>query len=159
MAGRAALKASDQDRDRIADRLREAAAEGRLLIEELEQRLGAALSARTYGELESLIADLPGPRLLTRPRRRRTRMPLVAKLGLIAGAILITPIVLASIALAVQLALGVIVVWWIWAAVAWLAFGRIRRRWVRGYHWHRLGPGPRAWQSTWRAEWHPHRRA
>ena len=161
MARTAALRASDKDRDTIAERLREAAAEGRLLIEELEQRLGAALTARTYGELEALIADLPGPRLTSRPRRRSSRMPLVPKLGLIVGAILIAPIVLASIALAVQLALGVILVWWIWAAVAWLAFGRVRRRWHRGHRWSRIEPGRdlRGWHGAWRAEWHPHRRA
>jgi hypothetical protein len=161
MAGRAALRASDNDRDRIADRLREAAAEGRLLIEELEQRLGSALSARTYGELEALIADLPGPRLLTRPRRRRSRMRLLPRLGLVLGAILIAPIVLASIALAIQLALGVILVWWIWAVVAWLAFGRVRRRWGRAYYWRGapLPSGPRGWRGSWRAEWHSHHRA
>ena len=43
------------------ERLREAAYEGRILSHELEERLGAALSARTYGELERLTADLPAP--------------------------------------------------------------------------------------------------
>jgi len=161
MAGRSALRASDKDRDRVAERLREAAAEGRLLIEELEQRLGAALSARTYGELEALIADLPGPRLLARPRRRRrSRVPVLPALGLIVGAVLIAPIVLASIALAVQLAIGVLLVWWIWAGVAWLFFGRVLRRrraayWYRTPYWHRAaywqrpvpGLGPRAWHA------------
>ena len=161
MARAAALRASDEDRDGIADRLREAAAEGRLMIEELEQRLGSALSARTYGELEALIADLPGPRLLTRPRRRRSRMRLLPRLGLVLGAILIAPIVLASIALAVQLALGVILVWWIWAGIAWLAFGRVRRRWGRTHGWHAPPgrPGVHAWYGSWHGEWHPRRRA
>jgi hypothetical protein len=59
MATRAHLRASDADRDRAADRLRVATAEGRLTAEELEERMRAALSARTYGELDALVADLP----------------------------------------------------------------------------------------------------
>ena len=55
-----ALRASDADRDAVIDRLRKAAGEGRLEPEELEQRVGYALRARTYGELERLLADLPG---------------------------------------------------------------------------------------------------
>lgn len=61
MTRRATLRASDADRELIAERLREAAAEGRLFADELEERLGAALSARTYGELDAVVADLPGP--------------------------------------------------------------------------------------------------
>ena len=60
MASRAAIRASDADRERAAERLRQAAAEGRLLTEELEQRLEASFSARTYGQLNALVADLPG---------------------------------------------------------------------------------------------------
>jgi hypothetical protein len=53
------LRASHQDRDRIVEVLRVAAGDGRLTAEELDQRLEGALTARTYGELASLIADLP----------------------------------------------------------------------------------------------------
>ncbi len=52
------LRASDADRDRVVDVLREAAADGRLTPEELDERLGLALSARTFGELAPLTADL-----------------------------------------------------------------------------------------------------
>ena len=160
--GRAALRASDKDRDRVADRLREAASEGRLLIEELEQRLGVALRARTYGELEAVIADLPGPRLFKRPRRR-PRLRVLPALGLIVGVVLIAPIVIASIALAVQLALGVVLVWWIWAGVAWLFFGRAMRRRRRALHWHRAtywrGPVPGLGPRSGYGEWQPRRRA
>ena len=70
MSRRASLRASDADREHIAERLRKAAAEGRILTEELEHRLMAAFSARTYGELEPLVADLPGARgRRARPRR------------------------------------------------------------------------------------------
>jgi hypothetical protein len=56
------LLASDADRDRVAERLRAAAGEGRLTSEELEERLERAFSARTDVELEPLVADLPSPR-------------------------------------------------------------------------------------------------
>lgn len=55
----AALRASDADRDHIADRLREALAEGRITPDEHAERIDALYRARTYAELESLVADLP----------------------------------------------------------------------------------------------------
>ncbi len=64
------LLASDADRDRAAERLRAATAEGRLTSEELEERLERAFSARTDAELEPLVADLPAPAraVVRRPR-------------------------------------------------------------------------------------------
>jgi len=53
------LRASHDDRDRTVEVLRVAAGDGRLTAEELDDRVGAALTARTYGELAALIADLP----------------------------------------------------------------------------------------------------
>jgi Domain of unknown function (DUF1707) len=53
------LRASDADRERAAERLRAAAAEGRLSSEELEERLERAFAARTEGELGPLVSDLP----------------------------------------------------------------------------------------------------
>jgi hypothetical protein len=53
------LRAGDADRDAVTERLRVAHAEGRLTAEELDERLDAALSARTMGELEPLTRDLP----------------------------------------------------------------------------------------------------
>ncbi len=66
------LRASDAERERVAERLRDAAAEGRLTPDELEERLGRALSAQTRGQLEPTVADLPQPR--ERPGRRARRM-------------------------------------------------------------------------------------
>jgi hypothetical protein len=65
------LRASDADRDRVAERLRAAAGEGRLTADELEERLERAFSARTGAELEPLTSDLPAPRAEPRPSRRR----------------------------------------------------------------------------------------
>ncbi|MFI6641573.1 DUF1707 domain-containing protein [Streptomyces sp. NPDC050504] len=55
------MRASDAERERIADALRDAVAEGRLDMTEFEQRLEAAYKARTHGELEPLVRDLPAP--------------------------------------------------------------------------------------------------
>jgi hypothetical protein len=55
------LRASDTDRDRVAGILREAAAEGRLTMEELDERLDAVYAAKTYAELEPITHDLPYP--------------------------------------------------------------------------------------------------
>jgi DUF1707 SHOCT-like domain len=53
------LRASHQDRDQVVEQLRVAAGDGRLTAEELDERLETALTARTYGELEMVIRDLP----------------------------------------------------------------------------------------------------
>ncbi|MFI6393984.1 DUF1707 domain-containing protein [Nonomuraea sp. NPDC050540] len=53
------LRASHADRDRVVDVLRIAAGEGLLSADELDERLEAALSARTLSELTPLTADLP----------------------------------------------------------------------------------------------------
>jgi hypothetical protein len=53
------LRASHADRDRIAEQLRVAAGDGRLTMEELDERLEKALSARTGSELALLVTDLP----------------------------------------------------------------------------------------------------
>lgn len=53
---------ADQDRDRVIARLRRAAAQGRLTIDELEERVERALRARTPEDLRPLVADLPAPR-------------------------------------------------------------------------------------------------
>ncbi|MGW2419264.1 DUF1707 SHOCT-like domain-containing protein [Streptomyces sp. NPDC001709] len=53
------LRASDSDRERVAEVLRDALAEGRLDMEEFEERLEAAYKARTYAELAPLTRDLP----------------------------------------------------------------------------------------------------
>jgi uncharacterized protein DUF1707 len=57
--GRPELRASHADRDRVVEELRVAAGDGRLTAEELDERLEAALTARTYRELAVLTADLP----------------------------------------------------------------------------------------------------
>ncbi|MGE5291826.1 MAG: DUF1707 SHOCT-like domain-containing protein [Micromonosporaceae bacterium] len=53
------LRASHEDRDRVVEILRVAAGDGRLTAAELDERLEAALTARTHSELAVLTADLP----------------------------------------------------------------------------------------------------
>jgi hypothetical protein len=72
----AELRASDADRDRIADILRDALAEGRLTADEHAERVEGVLSAKTVGELEVFIQDLPaahegrtGPAYASAPHR------------------------------------------------------------------------------------------
>jgi hypothetical protein len=59
IAGASEERASHEDRDRVAELLRVAAGDGRLSLDELDERLGVALTARTYGELAALTTDLP----------------------------------------------------------------------------------------------------
>lgn len=56
---RTGLRASDVDRDRVVEVLNSAAGDGRLTMEELDERVTAALSARTLAELAELTVDLP----------------------------------------------------------------------------------------------------
>jgi hypothetical protein len=53
------LRVSDSDRHQVAELLRVAAGEGRLDIEELEERLESAYAAKTFGDLVPLTSDLP----------------------------------------------------------------------------------------------------
>lgn len=74
------LRVGHAERDAVAAILQEAAADGRLGMDELDERLDAALRAKTYGDLEPLVADLaaelpwrssrgpaPAPLPVTRP--------------------------------------------------------------------------------------------
>ena len=59
MDGRDGMRAADSDRAAVADRLRVALDEGRLDLHEYDERLQRAYAARTYGDLEVLLTDLP----------------------------------------------------------------------------------------------------
>jgi hypothetical protein len=55
------MRASDADREAVTAKLRDHFAEGRLTQTELDERVTAALGAKTYGDLRPLTVDLPGP--------------------------------------------------------------------------------------------------
>lgn len=87
MERRPLLRASDADRERVAEQLRVAATEGRLTSEELEDRLRSTYLSRTYGQLDELVADLP---VASAPPavRGRNRMPVWTKPALVVAALL-----------------------------------------------------------------------
>jgi hypothetical protein len=55
-------RVSDAERDEVVELLRNAAADGRIDHDELDNRVARALTARTYGDLNATIADIPRPR-------------------------------------------------------------------------------------------------
>ena len=69
------LRISDDDRHRVAEVLREAAGEGRLDIEELDERLEATYAARIYADLVPILTDLPGAHLPVVVERRLPASP------------------------------------------------------------------------------------
>jgi hypothetical protein len=89
------MRASDTDRDAVLAELGEHFQAGRLTADELEERTGQALQARTFGDLARLTADLPsaataraaaGPRsgAVTRPGGRVRLAPLLLSLVAVA---------------------------------------------------------------------------
>jgi hypothetical protein len=126
MAQRARLRASDQDREHVAERLRNATAEGRLLAEELEVRLASALRARTYGELDSLVADIPR-RQVDHRRSGSVRTWVAPALALVIAMTAVFALLIAV----VFIVTGVLAVWMLWVAAGWWFFGRGRRH---GHH-------------------------
>jgi hypothetical protein len=60
--GRGKIRAADADRDHVVELLNTAYSEGRLSKDEYDGRLGSALSARTYADLDQVLTDLPVPR-------------------------------------------------------------------------------------------------
>jgi hypothetical protein len=73
------IRASDADRDKAVTLLREHLAAGRLTSDEFDERLEKALSARTLGDLDQLMADLPGIDMYRLPDARLTRQPMQAR--------------------------------------------------------------------------------
>jgi hypothetical protein len=69
------IRASDQDRDRTAALLREHHAAGRLTLEEFHERLDQVYAAKTMGELDALLADLPAIDLYQLPDASLKRGP------------------------------------------------------------------------------------
>jgi DUF1707 SHOCT-like domain len=113
MARTSTLRASDADREAVTNRLHEAAVEGRLEPEELEERLHLALRARTYGELRRLLADLPAKPAAWDRRRSRGYAPLAFAIALRVAFAL--AVVVVAIAVIVATAM-----WWLAWLVVWM---------------------------------------
>jgi hypothetical protein len=78
------LRAGDADREATAERLRQSHGEGRLDVQEFQERIDRCYQAKTVGELEQLVTDLPRER----PRERRfhlQRLPLVPLVAVLFG--------------------------------------------------------------------------
>jgi hypothetical protein len=126
----ATLRASDADRDAVADRLHKAAVEGRLEPEELEERLHAALRARTYGDLRRLLADLPAAPA-TWPSRSTGVLPTA---GLMLGVAVRIAVVLVAVAVVVAFA-AVMTAWWVLWAFVFVALRARRIGWNDSAAW------------------------
>ena len=105
------MRVSDSEREAAATQLRDHAAAGRLGVEELEQRLQAALEARTRGDLATVLSDLPAPE--ARAKRRTFPVPGNVAVAGAAGAGLV------GVALAGE-------PWVLWFLFAWPCFFRGR---------------------------------
>jgi hypothetical protein len=123
MARHAALRASDADRDAVAERLRAAAVEGRLDPDELDQRVHVALRARTYGQLQQLLDDLPDAPRSWRGRPRATTRPTMT--AVVLAVRLLAFLVVATVVIALMVLAAA---WWmLWVVVWFVMCGRHRR--------------------------------
>ena len=69
------LRISDADRHKVAELLRQAAGEGRIDLEELDERLEATYAAKTYADLVPITIDLPAPGERPAPPVQSRRVP------------------------------------------------------------------------------------
>jgi hypothetical protein len=154
------IRISDADREQVTARLREHFAQGRLSSEELDERISAALGAKTFGDLRHVMTDLPDPGLVSPQARpsaawapRRTvvyrRRPRFLPLALF---VLVAALVIPGAGWILFAFLKLVLLFWLaaWAVGALaLVFGvarfrrHVRRNWQPGaenfwrqYQWH-----------------------
>ena len=118
---RADLRVSDADRQAVIDELRRHTGDGRLTLDEFEERVDEVLRARTQADLDTTTRELPSLQPRTSPRRSGFRLP-------------VRPGVIAACLLVVLLMAGH---WWVLIPLGFFVFGG------RGQHAHR-GPGLRS---------------
>jgi hypothetical protein len=73
-AGDGLMRVSDSDREQATEVLREAAGQGRISFDELDERLEAAYAAKTYADLATVTRDLPQPARPLSPAARATQV-------------------------------------------------------------------------------------
>ena len=153
--GREEMRAADTDRQRVADQLRAALDQGRLDLGEYDERLRDAYAAKTYADLDRLLADLPdtapvmpaAPAVIAEPRRDGAVGLWLGHIwGPWAKAVAITTLIWAIS----SMASGELVYYWpVWVAGPWgvvllfrtiggLAQGEPRRHAALAEHRHRL---------------------
>lgn len=118
------VRASDSDREAVADLLRAEHLAGRIDDTELEERLERCLASRTYADLDQLVTDLPRPERPQPGRRRRHAGPP-------RPAFLLIPLVFAAVVLSHGHALWLAVPLLFFFVVRPAVFGR-RRWWCIG---------------------------
>lgn len=150
------IRISDADRDHVTTRLRDYYAEGRLTSDELDERITAALNAKTFGELRQVMKDLPQSPITPPPPRQpprqspppwfaRRRRPRLLPLFLLA---LLAVLLIPGAGWVFSVIFKMILVFWLVAMLAGLFVAarfhrRVRRAWQSGY-W------PPAWQGGYR---------
>jgi uncharacterized membrane protein YccC len=131
------MRASDADRDRVAAALREHCAQGRITIDELNDRLEGVYGARTVGDLQKVTDDLPEEDLYElpvpasrqstpRPRTHGTLSHPAMRASLATYATV--NLICIAVWLFTALPSGAWYPWWIWVAGPWgvvLLAGRI----------------------------------
>ncbi len=129
MARRATLRASDNDREVVVKRLRAAAAEGRIVAEELEERLASALRARTYGELDALVADLPRDQVARRGAVAHRGGQSMWRFGPVPfiAVLFVMPVIVAAVVAVVTIVFAMVTAWAVLAALVWMMLGHSRR--------------------------------
>ena len=139
------IRVSDADRDGVTAQLRDHFAAGRITPGELDERLSAALNAKTFGDLRRIMADLPGPvaaplgaaspSLRAAPAWAVRRRPPFPPLILL---VLLTVLLIPGTGWLLAAFVNVILLVWLMTfVVGAFAFGRSRRR------WHHYGGGQR----------------
>jgi len=139
------IRVSDTDRDRVTAQLRDHFAAGRITPGELDERLSAALNAKTFGDLRRIMADLPGPvaaplgaaspSLRAAPAWAVRRRPPFPPLILL---VLLTVLLIPGTGWLLAAFVNVILLFWLTTfAVSAFAFGRSQRRWHHHGGWQR----------------------
>ncbi len=135
VAGRPDARAADADRERVVELLRHAHGEGRLSLDEFDERATAAWAARTYRELAGVTADLPqrAPTDRPAPSAAFVDKPDQVALRIWLGVSVLNVLIWAVVSLAVGAA---VYPWFVWVAGPWGVLLLIRR--LAGTHGRRV---------------------
>lgn len=128
------LRAADADRERVAERLRTSHTEGRLDLAEFQQRVERCYEAKTVGELEQLVTDLPRHDEPDEGRSLRRFLP--PRLGLAPLAAILIALIVISAAIGHH---G----FWLWIPLLFV-FWRMSS-WRRRRSWAGARRGPGGW--------------
>jgi len=142
------IRISDADREHVAARLREHFAQGRLSSDELDERISAALTAKTIGDVRPIMADLPEPAPVA-PRARQSPPWAVRRGPVHRGGPRLLPLVILALIVALVIPganwvflafLQIVLALWLVACLAGIfAVARFRRH--MRHHW-QSGDGP-----------------